>query len=247
MERSLALDPTYVAPAAGLVIGRVEQGHLVKAHAQAAALVQRRPDSIDAHFALSYVLRYAGLLDEAAVSCETAFLLDPRTQTSGLRSCAVVFILRGNYQRAMNYVDLDYGSDWAKAMSIHMLVRDGKTQEALKLGSPHIPQWNSYDMLLACVQQSPPSEIVALAAAVKPLDDPETNYFSAAHLAYCGQSRAALEMLKEAIRGKYCSFPAIDLDPYFTGLRSNAAFAEVRSAAIACQRSFLADRGPASQ
>jgi TolB-like protein/tetratricopeptide (TPR) repeat protein len=246
MERSLALDPEYVAPAAGLVIGRVEQGHLVKAHATAANLVRRRPDSIDAQFALSYVLRYAGLLDEAASHCDTAFLLDPRTQTSGLRSCAVVFVLRGNYQRAMNYVDLDYGSDWAKAISIHMLVRDGKTQEALKLGSPHIPQWNSYDMLLACVQHSPPPEILALAAAVKPLDDPETNYFSAAHLAYCGQSRAALEMLKEAIQGKYCSFPAIDSDPYFTGLRSHAAFAEVRSAAMSCQREFLADRGQGS-
>ena len=243
MERSLALDPSYVAPAAGLVIGRVEQGDLVKAHAQAADLVRRRPDSIDAQFALSYVLRYAGLLEEAASRCDTAFLLDPRTQTAGLRSCAVVFILRGNYQRAMNYVDIDYGSDWAKAMSIHMLVRDGRTQEALKLGSPHIPQWNSYDMLLACLRHSPPPEILALAAAVKPGVDPETNYFSAAHLAYCGQSRAALEMLKQAIQGKYCSFPAIDSDPYFTGLRSKTEFADVRSAAMACQRDFLAHRG----
>ena len=55
------------------------------------------PDSIDAHFVLSYVLRYAGLLDEAAMQCETAFLLDPRSQTSGLRSCAFVFVLRGDY------------------------------------------------------------------------------------------------------------------------------------------------------
>ena len=151
--------------------------------------------------------------------------------------------MRGDYARGVKYISLDLGSEWAKALSIHMLVRQSKEQEALRIGSPHIRQWNSYDMLLACVQQSPPPEILALAAAVKPVDDPETNYFSAAHLAYCGQSRAALEMLKQAIQGKYCSFPAIDLDPYFTGLRSKTEFADVRSAAMACQRDFLAHRG----
>ena len=149
--------------------------------------MRRRPDSIDAHFVLSYVLRYAGRLDESAMECETAFLLDPRTQTSGLRSCAFVFVLRGDYAKAKKYVDLDHGSDFAKALTILMLVRDGKESEAVALGSPNMPQWNSYDLLLACAAHRPPSEIDALAAAVRPSDDPETNFFAAAHLAYCGQ------------------------------------------------------------
>ena len=77
MERALSLDPDYIAAASGLILGRTERGDLTAAYKQATDLVRRRPDSIDAHFVLSYVLRYAGKLDEAAQHCETAFLLDP--------------------------------------------------------------------------------------------------------------------------------------------------------------------------
>ena len=69
------------------------------------------------------------------------------------------------------------------------------------------------------------------------------NYFSAAHLAYCGQTDAALAMLKRAIHGGYCSYPAIESDPMFTGIRRKPAFREIRSAAMACQNDFLAERG----
>ncbi len=243
LERAVALDPNYVSAAAGLIVSRVERGDLVKAYEKAEELVRRRPDSVDAHFSLSYVLRFAGLLQESASHCETAFLLDAQTQTSGLRSCAIAFLLLGDYPRALNYLHLDLGSDWAKAFSIDMLVREGKEQEALQIGSPHVPQWTSYDMLLACVQRRPLPEILALAATVRPSEDPEANYLSAAHLAYCGQADAALEMLRRAIKGNYCSYPAIESDPFFTRLRAKPEFGEIRSAAMECEHNFLAQRG----
>ncbi len=78
MERALSLDPNYVAAGAGLIVSRVERGDLVAAHRSATDLVRRRPDTVEAQFVLSYVLRYAGLLDEAGrssvrrPSCSTA-------------------------------------------------------------------------------------------------------------------------------------------------------------------------------
>ena len=242
MGRALAIDPEYIAAASGLALGRTERGDLIGAYQRAVDLVARRPDSIDAHFILSYVLRYAGLLDEAGTQCETAFLLDPHTQTSGLRSCAIVFTLRGDYPRAMKYVDLDHGSDYAKALSILILGRQGRLEEARAIGSPAIPQWNSYDMLLACMARRPASEVNALAANVKASDDPETNYLSASHLAYCGHADRAIALLAQAVRGNYCAYPALDSDPYFDRVRTRPEFADVRAAAIACQKSFLARR-----
>jgi serine/threonine protein kinase/DNA-binding winged helix-turn-helix (wHTH) protein/Tfp pilus assembly protein PilF len=241
-ERALALDPNYIAAAGGLATRRLEQGELTKAYQAAEDLVQRRPDSADAHFILSYVLRFAGLLQESADHCETAFSLDPHTQTNLLRSCAIVFLLRGNYARAMDYVHIDGGSDFAKALSVHILIREGKEKEAAQLGSPNIPQWGSYDMLLACAERKPSAEIAALVRMVQPADDPEANYLSAAHLAYCGQTSTALQMLKRAVQGNYCSYPAMDSDPFFASLRANPEFSEIRSAAIACQNKFLAER-----
>ncbi|MGH9941924.1 MAG: protein kinase domain-containing protein [Pyrinomonadaceae bacterium] len=246
-ERALALDPDDVVAGAGLIVNRVERGEIARAYREAEDLVRRRPESVDAHFVLSYVFRYAGLLPESASHCETAFFLDAQTQTAGLRSCAVTFLLSGDYPRALNYLNLDRGSDWAKALSLHMFVRQGKEQEALQLGLAHTPQWAGYDVLLAYIQHQPAPEIRALAEAVQPSDDPETNYFSAAHLAYCGQSDAALEMLRRAIKGNYCSYPAIESDPFFTTLRARPEFTEIRSAAIACQNNFLAQRGQRPQ
>jgi hypothetical protein len=121
-----------------------------------------------------------------------------------------------------------------------MLVRQGKEQPALELGAPQIPHWNSFDLLLACARQRPASETLPLAAMVRPSGDPETDYLFATHLAYCGESQAAISMLKGAIRSRYCSYPAMDSEPYFSKLQATAGFAEARAAGQGCQRDFLA-------
>jgi hypothetical protein len=105
-----------------------------------------------------------------------------------------------------------------------------------------MPAWAGYDMLVAFLEHRPAREIAALADGVKPSLDPEINYFSAAHLAYCGQTRAASGLLERAIAAGYCSYPAIDSDPLFASLRATPEFKGIRSAALACQNAFLAER-----
>jgi TolB-like protein/Tfp pilus assembly protein PilF len=241
-ERALALDPNFIAAGAQLSRNRVERGELTKAYHEAEDLVRRRPDNAEAHFTLSYVLRYAGLLQESANQCDTALSLDPANFR--WRSCADVFLQRGDYQRAMNYLRLDLGSEYYKARSIDALVRTGKEKEALQIGPPDIANWRArYALLLACAGHRPLPEIATLASSVQPEEDPEDNYFLAAHLAYCGQTETALKMLGRAIGGNYCSYPAIDSDPLFASIRRKPEFGEVRSAAISCQKKFLAERG----
>jgi DNA-binding winged helix-turn-helix (wHTH) protein/serine/threonine protein kinase len=241
-RRALSLDPDYAAAAANVIGWYVESGNLPKAVEESEELLRRHPDSADAHYMLSYALRFAGLLEESGNECETAFRLDPHTQTSGLRSCAIVFAQRGNYRRAVDYLNLDPTSDFAKAILLTTRLREGKTKEALKIGPPHIPQWGSYDMLPACIQRRSPQEIAALAANVQTSEDPEANYLAAANLAYCGQNKEALRLLGLAVQGNYCSYPAMDSDPFFASLRTMPEFAEIRAAGIACQKRFLTER-----
>jgi hypothetical protein len=242
VKRVLALEPDNVPTFAGYLRGLIERGELVRAYRDAEGLVQRHPDSVDAHFTLGYALRYAGVQQEAARHCERALVLDAHGQTSGLRACAITFTLLGDYPRALNFLHLGQGSDLTKALSIDLFVRQGREDEALRVGSPGVPQWRSSDMLLACVGRRPASEIDRLAAEVRPSDDPEANYLFAGHLAYCGRSAAALVMLRRAIDGGYCSHPALDSDPLFASLRGTPEFTPVRSAAIACSEAFLAQR-----
>jgi tetratricopeptide (TPR) repeat protein len=240
--RALALDPNYIPAAVNLVDLHIERGELVKSLQEAEDLVRRRPDNGDAHSILSGVFRYAGLLGESANECDTGFRLDPHTNTIGLRSCSIVFALRGNYRRAMDYINLNPASDFAKAMTTTTLLREGREKEALQIGPPHIPQWGSYDMLPACAEHKPPSEIAALAANVQTSEDPEANYLAAANLAYCGQTKEALRLLKLAVEGNYCSYPAMDSDPFFARMRTMPEFAAIRAAGIACQKRFLSER-----
>jgi len=239
-RRALALDPGNITASANLVGDRVERGQLVAAYREARDMVQRRPDNALSHFILGYVLRYAGRLQEAAVQCETALSLDP--QNPAWRSCSGVFLLRGEYQRSLDFVSLDRGSVWARAHVIDALLREGKVKDALLVGETKIPRWQSYNMLLACADHKSPAEVAAIAQTVQPFDDPEVNYYFAAHFAYCGQTSAALSMLRQAIQGGYCSYPAVDTDPFFKSVRAKSEFAEIRSAAIACQEKFLAER-----
>ena len=235
-ERALALDPDFVDPAVQLTINRTERGELTKAYQQAKTLVDRRPDSANAHHLLSYVLRYAGLLEEAGHQCDTAVLLDPEVLFG---SCATTFMEAGNYRRAMDFIRKDYSSEWSKAHAIEIFMRDGRESQALKIGAPAVSGWDSYKMLLAFVQHKPAAEVSSLAADIQIDEDPEVNYLFAGHLAYCGRSAAALQMLRRAIQGHYCAYPVLNTDPLFAMVRNDPKFDTIRSAAMACQQAFL--------
>ena len=243
-ERALALDPNFIVAGARLTRNRVERGELARAYQEAEDLVRRRPDNAEAHFTLGYVLRYAGLLQESANQCDTALSLDPTNFR--WRSCALVFFERGDYERAMEYLRLDLGSEFYKSYSVDALVRAGKETEALQIGPSNIDRASS-SLLLACAGHRPLPEVTTLASSVKPDQDPEEDYLSASDLAYCGQTEAAFQMLRRAIAGNYCSYPALDSDSFFGSIRRKPEFGKVRSAAIDCQKKFLAERGQSTQ
>jgi serine/threonine protein kinase len=238
IKRSAALEPDNVWTLPALI--GLEHNQIAMAYRGAADLVRRRPEHSQAHFYLSYALRYAGLLEESENECNTGLLLDP--QYPGLRSCAVAFLLHGDYQRARDFLHLDLGSQWEKALSMDVLLREGKEKEALEARPATAPDWAGFPVLFAYLEHHPASEIAALARAMRPVSDPEMNYFSAAHLAYAGQPEAALHMLRAAITAGYCAYPGIESDPLLAGIRSKADFEGVRALARQCREQFMAAR-----
>jgi TolB-like protein len=100
VNRVLELDPGNLAASASLIVYQVESGQYSEALAHARELVRLRPDTSAAHFSLSYVLRYAGLMEESGKECDAAFAIDPY----GLRSCAVAFLALGEYAREISFI-----------------------------------------------------------------------------------------------------------------------------------------------
>jgi len=241
--RAVALDPNDVNAGGVLATISIERGDVAGAYAQTRELVLRQPDNVVAQFVMSYVLRYAGLLEESASHCEKAFLIDRQPVNTTLRSCALVFSVRRDFTRAMSFLNLDRETEVGRAFRVDALVRQGMKEEAIATGLPQLPQWRAkYEMLFACLRDRPAAEIDALARDVQVAPDPEENYLSAAHLSYCGQTGAAGAMLRRAIEGNYCSFPAMESDPLFANLRARPEYAEIRAAGVRCQQRFLAER-----
>lgn len=248
MQRAIELDPDNITLQAGWLLHRSSPefagrpGEMTKAQAYRGMqdLLRRRPDMARLYFLSSWVLRDVGLLDEAARECEESVLID--AQDAGARSCGVVFLLKGDYPRALDYLRMDPESQVSKAMGIDVELRRDNKDEALRAMHEFLPEWAGYGMLQAYLEHRPAREIDALARDLRPSEDPEVNYFSAAHLAYAGQRQAALDMLKRTIDGGYCSFPAAKADPMFSSLRDTPRFAAVEAAGMACQDRFQKER-----
>lgn len=238
-EKELALNPDSLDAIAELNIHRTERGDLVKAHQVALELLRRRPEDPNLHHVLNYVERYGGSIEDAGRECELVVLLAAKIVWG---SCATTFMELGNYTRAKDFLRKDLSSEWSKALTLEVLLREGKVEQALRIPAPQIPHWDSYKMLLACARHEPAGKIRSLASGVEVDDDPEVDYFFAGHLAYCGQTDAALRLLKIAIDRNYCSYSTVDKDPFFDGMRADPRFQKLRQAGMACHNDFVSGR-----
>jgi serine/threonine protein kinase len=237
-ERATSLDPNLVMAASNLITNRVERGELGRAYDAATDLVRRRPQSADAHFALSYVLRYAGLLDKSAQECNTARALDPGN--FAFRSCAWSFLEMGKPERAMDFVHLDAGSEWAAWVTPYVHLTQGNVSEA-RSAAKAMGKASSYhrDLMEACTAAQRPADIAKTAreneASVMMEPDAEAWYHVGALMAYCGQNQAALRLLKAAVQQNYCSRAALLEDPLLKDLRKDTNFNDVLTASGNCE------------
>ncbi len=240
-ERALALDPNRVAAASNLIALRVERGELGRAYEEATDLVKRRPRSGDAHFALSYVLRYAGMQEKATQECNIARSLDPGN--FNFRSCAWAFLELGQTDRATDFVHLDAGSEWANWVTPYIYLAAGDVTQARE-AAKSVGKSPSYhrDLLIACTQAQRPADLDKIVkdaeASVMTEPDPEAWYHIGALMAYCGQNDAALHLLKAAVQQNYCAYSALLGDPLLKNLRKETAFNEVLTAGSECQEAL---------
>lgn len=99
-------------------------------------------------------------------------------------------------------------------------------------------------LMESCLQKRSSSEIEELSARAHgfAVSDPEVPYSTAEVEALCGRNQVALELLRQAVQDRFCSYPALDSDPLFSPLRHTAEFQQIRSAAMDCQNKFVAYR-----
>jgi TolB-like protein len=237
-ERALTLDPNRMMAASNLITARVERGELGRAYDAATDLARRRAQSADAHFALSYVLRYAGMLEQSGQECNAARQLDPGN--FAFRSCAWSFLEMGKTDRAMDFVHLDAGTEWAAWVTPYVYLAEGNAGEAHE-AAKNMSSGPTYhrDLMLACTAMPRPADMAKTVreneASVMMEPDAEAWYHVGALMAACGQKEPALRLLKAAVQQNYCAYSALLDDPLLKDLRKETAFNEVLTASSNCQ------------
>jgi tetratricopeptide (TPR) repeat protein len=247
LRQALALDPDHISAAVELLVLQIDAGRLQDGYDLARTLVARRPDSGQAHFVLGNVLRYGGLPEDAARECDEAISRDPTNPQ--FRTCSATFIQLGRYDRALDFVRLDSGSEWARLVTRWVYQRLGRREDAREQHRQQSPGYppglvpaSFHGFIARCLSGAVPTGADRLSdddvRTFLTLRDSEPLYFFAGDLAYCGDSAAALRLLRESIPRNYCASSAIEIDPAFAAIRNSAGYSELLGAAQACRTRF---------
>ncbi|HEY1677212.1 MAG TPA: protein kinase [Candidatus Sulfotelmatobacter sp.] len=245
LRRALALDPNLEDAEQQIVSILADSGKLVEAYKEAKAMVDQRPKSGFAHFTLSYVLRYAGILKETQQECQLALRLDPGNFQ--FRSCSSVFSVSGRTDQAREFSNLDAGSEWTNNINVHYLLREGKITRAVELAHSLPDSHFFHTRAIEACYANPPlpgaEQIIKQAGIeVEGYRDPEPRYSEAAVFNHCLGNQFTARVLQSAIRDGFCAYDYLPLDSLLAEFRKSPDYPPLLAQAKQCHDNFLAQR-----
>jgi serine/threonine protein kinase len=248
-EKAVLLEPSRVSAAGYLAQIHAEHGEVDRAFTESKELVARRPENAVARFTLAYVERYAGMLEEAQRECDAAMGID--SGNYNFRSCAFAFFEAGDTKRAMDFLHVDWGSEYSTAVGVSVLMREGNIDGARQLerSMTSNPPWLP-DLLKACLNGGSSDQITKAAndAETNLLSerDSELKYYQGALFARCGKPDTAYKFISKAISENYCATEALEKDPLLNSLRGTSQFGELKTESSQCTQKFASARQSAS-
>ncbi len=245
LRHALSLDPNLEDAEQQIVSLDTDAGRLGQAYQEAKAMVAKRPQSGFAHFTLSYVLRYASLSKEGAEECDAAVRFDPGNYQ--FRSCAGLFYFTGQNERARLFLNLDAGSEWSNLAESQVLVREGRSAEALER-LRQLPDSDFFHTraFKACYSTPKPADAnqIVQEAVKKTLayHDPEPRYGQASIMSPCLDSEIIARLVESAVESGYCSYDYLQMDPLMASFRKSPEYPAVLAKAKECRDRFVAQR-----
>jgi len=241
--RALSLNGQLLAALSGLARLYTDIGQSDKAIGLLRDALKINPNHADSHFALSYIYRYAGMLEESAQEGELALSLDPNNPR--YRSLATTYLYLGNLERSLDVHKLDPDSGWTLARIGQIHLRRGQNERALEHLERAIerePESSSgrWARAMRAALQGRREEGLAVLRKSKEagMVDGEQRYHFANIHCLLGDRDGCLRGLQAAVNGGFFNYPFLLRDSLLDPVRNDRTFQRILAQARAKHESF---------
>jgi len=243
--RALELNPDLAPAMQSLVVILTETDRHQEAYRKIKGWLARHPKAGPVHFALSYLFRYAGLLEEAAAEANLALSLEPRNPL--FRSGGMVYLYMLDYDNARRFFNLDPDSLFSVRAFAIIEAFEGDSQGIVEhwdrlqsMSPPEERDEFTHGMKIALGGDREKARRLMEANLDQLPEDSESLYHIASSLAFAGSKEAAMGILERAVRNGFYCYPAYLKDPRLDPLRAEPRFDKILDEARKRHEAFKA-------
>jgi len=230
-QKSLELNPIQLEALSNLSALYTETNRTEDAMRVIRKMLAINPDDANSHFALGYIYRYAGMLDEAIAEMEMALRLSPNNKR--FRSIISTYISAGRFEDALNKVYLDpgdYGTGYSGMIAFE--------QEQFELAQAHFEKILAIDengiwgliaqIYLAVMADDNARGLEVLSKMVDSnVIDAENMYYYAHFYCLLKKPEPCLAWLEKAVDFGYYNYPHITHNAAFNLLQSDGRYIKI--------------------
>jgi TolB-like protein/Tfp pilus assembly protein PilF len=230
-RKALSLNENLLTALWNLSLHYTEIGNSEEAFKLIEQMFRITPNNALAHYALGYLYRYVGMLEESAQEVERALALDAKNPK--FRSAAFTYVYLGNYKKAYEVFDLDRESTLSCAWKGMALFLQGQGERAIEyfdravamepkgyIGLRHAGiraflkgERNEGLRAIRQLEEANPSD-----------SDSEHWYLIGNAYALLGDKGGCFRGLRKAIEGGFFNYPGLMKDPLLDSVRRDPEF-----------------------
>jgi TolB-like protein len=230
--RAIELNPDLPEAQYSYAVSLVERDRHKEAYDQLKIWQARDPYSARASFGLSYLFRYAGLLDLSAAELNKGILLEPGNP--GFRSGGHIYMYNGDPKRGEAIFSLDRGSAWSLAHVAVTAYLAGDEDRMRSLAHQVIeldPESRLADTARSWIHLLDGDKAAARVILQKNLasiiPDPELMFEEGVDYYWAEDFEAARELFARAVAGGFYCYPAFNNDRRLADLHQRPEFTPV--------------------
>ncbi len=247
-ERALAIEPSQLEAQMFLANLLVDTGSVEKAVPLLRDALKANPNYAPVHWELGYAYRFAGMLNESVIECESARQIDPLVKSNG--SVLNTYLYLGQYDRflaSLPDVDANDSSFLLFYRGFGEYYQKDSERASKDFDRAFEIDPTLYSQIGKAVSESiahrGPNGLLILRGleskmTERGVGDPEAVYKIAQAYAVLGDKPSALRMLRRSIDSGFFPHAYIAVDPLLNGLHSESEFGRILEVARQRQEAF---------